>query len=96
MRAHANLQKGDTARPEAARNHKMPYYIVNRNAQPNGDHEVHVMSRWSCSSPRYPYLENQVWLGFHTTCCGAVRETVRLGYRSANVCFYCANACHTG
>lgn len=74
----------------------MPYYIVNSNAQPNGDHEVHVTPRWSCSSPRYPLLENQISLGFHTTCYGAVREAVRRGYLTANGCFYCVNACHTG
>lgn len=81
---------------EAVGKHSMPYYIVNSNRQSNGDYEVHLTPRWSCSSPRYPNSENQVSLEFHTTCHGAVREAKRLGYGSANGCFYCAHACHTG
>ncbi len=74
----------------------MPQYIVNKNAQFNGDHEVHVTPRSACSSPHYPNLENQEWLGEHSTCHGAVREARNRGYVKANGCYYCANACHTG
>ncbi len=74
----------------------MPYYIVNKNAQSNGDNEVHVTPRSSCSSPLYPNPENQVHLGYHSTCHGAVQAAKNLGYRRANGCYYCANACHTG
>lgn len=53
----------------------MPHYIVNKNAQFNsGDHEVHLTPRSSCTGPRYPLPENQVSLGSHPTCHGAVRE----------------------
>ena len=40
----------------------MPNYIVNSNAQPNGDYEVHVTPQQhnSCS---YPALANRVHLG---------------------------------
>jgi len=73
----------------------MPNYIVNRNAQPNGDNEVHQYPRWNCTSPDYPAVHNQVQLGYFAACSGAVSEAKRLGYSKANGCFYCANACHT-
>lgn len=74
----------------------MPFYIVNKNAQSNGDHEVHVKPRGFCSSPRYPAWHNQEDLGFHVSCHGAVREAKRLGYRTADGCYYCSRPCHTG
>ena len=73
----------------------MPFYIVNKNAQSNGDHEVHVKPRESCSSPGYPAWHNQEDLGFHTSCHGAVREAKRRGYRTADGCYYCSRPCHT-
>ena len=75
----------------------MPNYIVNKNAQyDTGDHEVHVTPKSACSSPRYPEPENQVPLGSYVTCDGAVQEAKSRGYETANGCYYCANACHTG
>ena len=73
----------------------MPNYIVNSNAQSNGDNEVHVTPQSNCSSPRYPAGNNQVWLGWFTSCHGAVTEAKRRGY-SANGCYYCSRSCHTG
>ena len=73
----------------------MPSYIVNQNAQPNGDHEVHTTPRSSCSSPRYPAPQNQLPLGFHSNCAAAVQAARRLGYRTANGCWYCSRPCHT-
>ena len=74
----------------------MPYYIVNQNAQfDSGDHEVHLTPRASCTSPRYPEPQNQVELGFHTTCQEAVREAKRRSYATANGCAYCSSTCHT-
>ncbi len=72
----------------------MPNYIVNRNAQANGDNEVHVTPRSSCYSPRYPAPENQESLGSHASCHGAVQEAKRRGYK-ADGCYYCSPACHT-
>lgn len=75
----------------------MTNYIVNKNAQViSGDHEVHVTPRSSCTSPSYPLPENQVSLGYHPNCAGAVQEAKRLGYQTANGCYFCAFACHTG
>lgn len=78
----------DTAR----RGTSMPTYVVNKNAQPNGDHEVHdEASTRGC----LPDVSNRVSLGFFLSCSGAVSEANRRGYRPANGCYYCANACHT-
>ena len=73
----------------------MPNYIVNKNAQSNGDYEVHVTPQ-AQNCRRYPELWNQESLGFHATCRGAVQVAVRRGYRTANGCYYCAKDCHTG
>ena len=73
----------------------MPNYIVNRNAQANGDNEVHVTPRSACSSPLYPAPENQEALGFHASCHGAVAVAKARGYRRANGCYYCSLPCHT-
>ena len=67
----------------------MATYYVNKNAQANGDHEVH---RSGCSY--MPEPENRVYLGEFSTCQAAVREA-RKHYRQANGCYYCSNACHT-
>jgi hypothetical protein len=74
----------------------MPYYIVNSNAQfGSGDHEVHQSPRQLCSSPAYPAPHNQVNLGYHDGCYSAVQAAKRLGYATANGCYYCSAACHT-
>lgn len=64
-------------------------YVVNRNAQENGDHEVH---REGCS--HYPAPENQVPLGDFTTCHPAVAKAKEI-YRSADGCAYCSKECHS-
>lgn len=73
---------------------RMPDFIVNRNAQPNGDHEVHQFPQSQC--PKYPLPQNQVKLGWHVSCASAVTAAKALGYTRANGCYHCANACHTG
>jgi hypothetical protein len=71
-------------------------YIVNKNAQANGDHEVHKWPESLCSSPRYPMSENQLHLGEYDGCTGAVQEAKKRGYPTANGCYYCSSACNTG
>lgn len=69
----------------------MPQYYVNRNAQPNGDHEVHTDP---CSNP--PLLENRIDLGFHTSCHAAVATAKnRWPQARINGCYYCCVECHT-
>lgn len=67
----------------------MARYYVNKNAQSNGDHEVH---KQGCSF--MPAEENRIYLGDHTSCQPAVREAKK-HYSQANGCYYCSNACHT-
>ncbi|PIP99342.1 MAG: hypothetical protein COW76_16230 [Shewanella sp. CG18_big_fil_WC_8_21_14_2_50_42_11] len=71
----------------------MPEFIVNKNAQNNGDHEVHNKTT-GCSY--MPLLENQVSAGTHATCAGAVSEVKKANPSlRINGCYYCCNACHT-
>ena len=68
----------------------MAYYYVNKNGQPNGDHEVH---KADCS--RLPLKENRIYLGDFSTCSPAVKKAKEY-YSQVNGCYYCANPCHTG
>jgi hypothetical protein len=65
-------------------------YYVNKNAQANGDHEVHAAG---CSF--MPDAENRIYLGEFSTCAPAVREAKKF-YDQVNGCYYCSSACHTG
>ncbi|GHB71052.1 hypothetical protein GCM10008107_20700 [Psychrosphaera saromensis] len=73
----------------------MPQYIVNKNPDNKGLHEVHALN--SCVSHNYPNTSNQVDLGFHINCYLAIAYAKVL-YPSSKFdgCFYCANDCHTG
>jgi hypothetical protein len=68
----------------------MARYYVNKNAQANGDHEVHVPT---CSF--FPEAENRIYLGEFTGCRAAVDEA-KNHYSQVNGCYYCSNNCHTG
>ena len=68
----------------------MPNWIVNSNAQQNGDHEVHTTPpEHSCTT--YPAPQNRVSLGYFATCHEAVAAAIILGYHKANGCYWCAN-----
>lgn len=67
----------------------MAKYYVNKNAQSNGDHEVHVTG---CTY--MPAMGNWLFLGEFTNCRDAVREAKR-HYAQSNGCFYCSRECHT-
>jgi hypothetical protein len=68
----------------------MPNYYVNKNAQANGDHEVHTES---CAY--LPAVTNRIYLGYFSNCAEAVREA-RKYYSQVNGCYYCSLPCHTG
>ncbi|TQL01793.1 hypothetical protein [Cellulomonas sp. SLBN-39] len=70
----------------------MPYFCVNKNAQPGSrDHEVHdTASTKRC----LPDPVNQLSLGYHATCAGAV-QAAKLYYNDVNGCAQCAPTCHT-
>ena len=65
----------------------METYVVNRNAQPNGDHEVHKVG---CGF----FPSNNMPLGQFTACAPAVLVAKRV-YPQSNGCFWCSNECHT-
>jgi len=64
-------------------------YYVNKNAQANGDHEVHTVT---CSF--LPEADNRIYLGDLAGCRPAVREAKKR-YPQSNGCFYCSRDCHT-
>ena len=68
----------------------MPKYYVNKNAQPNGDHEVHVED---CS--HFPYPQNKLYLGNFNNCHNAVEEAKKHYPTTADGCYYCCKPCHT-
>lgn len=71
----------------------MEHFIVNDNSQANGDHEVHNVST---GCPHMPNPENQIDLGWHVNCHGAVTEAKRrFPNHRINGCYYCAERCHT-
>jgi len=68
----------------------MSHYCVNKNAQTNGDHEVHT---YECSF--LPLQENRHYLGIFSSCGPAVTEAKKV-YWQSNGCYYCSPACNTG
>jgi len=68
----------------------MDLYYVNKNPQPNGDHEVH--KKW-CGF--LPSEENRIYLGFFDNCHAAVRKAKEY-FSKVNGCFFCCKDCHTG
>ncbi|MCD4654761.1 hypothetical protein K8T06_12615 [bacterium] len=67
----------------------MAKYYVNKNAQDNGDHEVHV---YGCT--RMPLEKNRTYLGSYSSCHGAVRKAKEY-YTQSDGCYYCSEECHT-
>ncbi|WP_404469619.1 hypothetical protein [Sutcliffiella horikoshii] len=68
----------------------MKEYLLNLNAQSNGDHEVHAKG---C---RFEPTQNIERLGFYFSCNSAVSEAKsRYPYKKINGCVYCSELCHT-
>lgn len=67
----------------------MASYYVNKNAQANGDHEVH-----KSGCPWLPNVENRIYLGNFDNCEDAV-EKAKDEYDQVNGCYFCSNDCHT-
>lgn len=75
----------------------MPNYCINKNAQQNGDHEVHDVTPGVCH--HLPQPENRIDLGWHSNCQSAVTEAkIRFSDHSSRIngCYYCSPACNTG
>ena len=67
----------------------MASYYVNKNAQSNGDHEVHTTGcEWM------PDAANRVYLGDFSSCFPAV-TAARTYYGQVNGCYFCSRECHT-
>ena len=67
----------------------MQDYYVSKNAQANGDHEVHESGcLW------LPRPENRIHLGRHYSCSSAVVDAKRYFFR-VNGCYHCSRPCHT-
>ena len=67
----------------------MKLYYVNKNAQANGDHEVHEGGCYWL-----PATENRTYLGTFSSCHGAVQEA-RKHYTQVDGCAHCSPDCHT-
>jgi hypothetical protein len=67
----------------------MSSYYVNKNAQSNGDHEVHTTG---CNF--IPADSNRIYLGEFTTCAPAVTAAKKY-YSQVNGCKFCSLPCHT-
>ncbi len=68
-------------------------YVLNRNPQSTGEHEVHK-DDGTCPTP--PQYQNKIDLGYHSNCFSAV-EKARALYSGAAIdgCKYCSPLCHT-
>lgn len=67
----------------------MKNYYVNKNAQSNGDHEVHT------EDCKYlPISANRKYLGEYSNCKPAVTEAKKT-YSQSNGCENCCSDCHT-
>lgn len=67
----------------------MAKYYVNRNAQANGDHEVH---KEGCNWLKLVVSKKD--LDDHSNCTTAVLEAKKT-YTQSNGCIYCSKECHT-
>ena len=71
----------------------MDQFVINKNQQSGGDYEVHNKTQ-GCSF--MPNVENQIDLGCHWSCHGAVSAAkIQWPDASINGCYYCCNDCHT-
>lgn len=67
----------------------MASYYVNKNAQNNGDHEVH---KSTCSV--LPDEQNRMYLGNFDNCADAVKKAKET-YKKSDGCKICSPECHT-
>lgn len=67
----------------------MAQYFVNKNAQPTGEHEVHMQG---CRF--MPLPQNCLPLGEHLICQSAVAAARKI-FPNVDGCFHCCRVCHT-
>lgn len=69
----------------------MSIYIINTNKDENGFNEVHAIT---CS--HLPDVSNRENLGFHPDENAAVNYAKKIGFYSADGCYYCCPRAHHG
>ena len=67
----------------------MPIYLVNKEAQPTGEHEVH-----ETTCDHLPYSWNRQDLGWHLNCQSAV-QAAKAYYSNVDGCYWCCKPCHS-
>lgn len=72
----------------------MAHFILNKDMQESGDHEVHNETK-GCNY--LPSPTKRIELGYHLNCYDAVSEARRRrpSYK-INGCYFCCNECNTG
>ena len=71
----------------------MHKFIINRNQQSNGDHEVH---NYTTGCSHMPTPQSQIDLGYHEDCRSAVAHAKQQWpNEKINGCYYCCYPCHT-
>lgn len=67
-------------------------YIINQNAQPTGEHEVHAEAY--CS--HLPLQENRIFLGYYNNCSEPIRDAKKKWPEAfIDGCEHCIPQCHT-
>ena len=69
----------------------MPQYIINKEKTDGRNNEVHTTD---CS--KLPTTPNRISLGWHINAIEAVSYAKKIGYKSADGCYYCCNEAHRG
>lgn len=69
----------------------MPYYIINKNSDEKGLHEVHT-----ADCIRKPLSYNSESLGYFTNGVQAVAYAKSIGWKTADGCKYCCPEAHHG
>lgn len=71
----------------------MTRFIINKKSQANGDNEVHNTTNGCLYMPN---IENQIDLGYHSSCKEAVTYAkTKYTNNKINGCYYCCRNCHT-
>lgn len=71
----------------------MDKFIINKNPQANGDHEIHNVTK-GCSY--LPLVQNQVDVGYFANCQQAITKAKSSWPNNKiNGCYWCSTTCHT-
>ncbi|MFZ2072746.1 MAG: hypothetical protein WAV10_03660 [Minisyncoccia bacterium] len=72
----------------------MSRYIINQNAQPTGENEIHNDEKGVCD--HLPNPENRILIGYYSTCQEAIIAARTMWPKNIiDGCAYCCPACNT-